>query len=92
VNVGFEKIKISFRSIDEYILKEFKMIENVGSIFNKIREQAECIASISDEHSAATEEMLATTEEQNARIENIYELINGIKNSSTRLQEIIHKN
>ena len=92
VNEGFEKIKISFRSIDEYITKEFKMIENVGSIFTQIREQAECIASISEEHSAATEEILATTEEQNVRIENIYELINGINNSSTRLQEIIHEN
>lgn len=91
MNEGFEKIKISFLNIDEYISKELKMIANVSSIFTKIREQVECIAGISKEHSAATEEMLATTEEQNVGIENIYELINGINNSSARLQEIIHK-
>lgn len=91
VNEGFEKIKLSFRSIDEYISNEFRMIENVSSIFAQIRIQAESIASISEEHSAATEEMLAITNEQNASIENIYELMQNINSSSTRLQEIIPK-
>lgn len=92
VNEGFEKIKLSFRSIDEYISNEFRMIENVSSIFTQIRKQAESIASISEEHSAATEEILAITNEQNTSIESIYELMQNINSSSTRLQDIIPKN
>lgn len=92
VKEGFEKIKLSFENIDGYISSEFKMIENVGSIFTQIRKLAESIASISEEHSAATEEMLATTEDQNVTIENIYKLMNDINSSSIRLQEIMSKN
>jgi len=89
VNEGFEKIKSSFSSIDEYISNEFKMIENVSSIFAQIRTQAESIASISEEHSAATEEILAITNEQNTSIESIYGLMQHINSSSKNLQEII---
>lgn len=91
VNEGFEKIKLSFENINEYISNELKMVENVSSIFTQIREQAESIASVSEEHSAATEEMLATTEEQNAGIENMYGLIQNINSSSLKLQELIKK-
>ncbi|AZV56829.1 methyl-accepting chemotaxis protein [Clostridium sp. AWRP] len=91
VNEGFEKIKLSFNNINEYISNELKMIENIGSIFTQIREQTESIASISEEHSAAAEEMLATTEEQNAGIENMYGLIHHINSSSLKLQELMEK-
>jgi methyl-accepting chemotaxis protein len=92
VNQGFEKIKLSFKSIDEDISNELKMIENVSSIFTKICTEVESIANVSEEHSAATQEILAITEEQNGSIDNIYKLINDINSSSTKLQEIIPKN
>ncbi|GFZ33119.1 chemotaxis protein [Clostridium zeae] len=91
VNEGFEKIKLSFKNIDEYISDELKMTENIGSILKQIRQQSENIAMISEEHSAATEEMLATTEEQNSNIEDIYGVVKKISKSSTRLQELIEK-
>lgn len=91
VNEGFEKIKLSFKNIDEYILNELKMVENVDSIFVQIRERTESIASISEEHSAATEEILGTAEEQNASIESIYELMKNINNSSIKLQELVER-
>lgn len=91
VHEGFEKIKLSFKNIDENISKELKMTESVSSIFTGIRKQAEIIASISEEHSASIEEMLATTEEQNVSIEDIYELTKNINNSSVKLQELIEK-
>jgi methyl-accepting chemotaxis protein len=85
VNEVFDKIKFSFKDIDEYISNELEMTGNVSSIFAKIHEQTDNIAAISEEHSAATEEMLATTEEQNESIENIYELMQQINNSSIKL-------
>ncbi|MBK1812282.1 chemotaxis protein [Clostridium sp. YIM B02505] len=91
VNEGFERIKSSFKNIDEYISDELKMTENISLIFKQIRQQSENIAMISEEHSAATEEMLATTEEQNANIEDIYGVVKQISKSSTRLQELIEK-
>lgn len=90
VNEGFGEIKLSFKNIDEYISNELKMIKNLSNIFTQIREQLKTIASISQEHSAA-EEMLATSEEQNSGIENIYKLMQNINNSSAKLQELIQK-
>ena len=49
----------------------------------------ESIASISEEHSAATEEMLSTMEEQSASINIIYSSMKDIKKSSENLQSII---
>jgi len=92
VNEVFNKIKFSFKDIDEYISNELEMTGNVSSIFAKIHEQTDNIAAISEEHSAATEEMLATTEEQNESIENIYELMQQINNSSIKLQELFEEN
>lgn len=89
VNEGFEAIELSFRSIDGYISSEFRMIENVSSIFTQIRTQAESIANISEEHSTATEEILAIANEQNTSIESIYELMHNINSSSTSLQKMV---
>ncbi len=91
VEKGFAKIREVFKRIDGNILNELKMTEEIDTIFSKISEQTEGIASISHEHSAAAEEMLATTEEQNASIKNIYGLMQKISISSERLQELVKK-
>ncbi|MDF2985971.1 MAG: chemotaxis protein [Eubacterium sp.] len=88
---SFENIKSAFNTIDECIATELEKTGYVGRIFSQIREQAENISCISKKHSEATEEMLATTEEQNSSIEIIYESIKNINNSSIKLQELIEK-
>lgn len=90
VNESFEKIQISFKNIDSYISDELKMIENVSSVFTNIRDHVENIASISEEHSAATEEMLATSAEENVSIGNIYGFMQDIKKSSENLEELVN--
>ena len=71
VTEAFKKIQLSFKDIDSNIANEIKMIENASSIFAKIHQETENIASIAEEHSSATEEMLATMEQQSESI-NLY--------------------
>jgi methyl-accepting chemotaxis protein len=89
VNESFERIQSSFSDIDECISKEFSRVENVTSLLTLIRDEAERIASISESNSASTEELMATTQEQNASVESIYNLIQGIKESSSNLRSIL---
>jgi methyl-accepting chemotaxis protein len=89
VNESFEKIEESFKAINQYILSELGMIEKTTSLFSKIRQESEGIASISEEHSASTEEMLATMQEQNASIESIHYTMQGIKQANEKLFGII---
>lgn len=89
---GFEKIKSSFGNTNEYIANQLKMIENISLIFSQIRNQSQSIASVSEQHSASTEEMLAITEEQKSHIKNIHQLMQEINNASMQLEELVYKN
>lgn len=85
----FQSIRQAFTHIDGYIAREVAMTGQIGGIFTDIREKAQHIADISHMHAAATEEMLATTQEQGASIEDIYDSISSIHQSGARLQELI---
>lgn len=90
---SIDSIQSTFRHIDEFILTERNLTDQVSSIFNQVREQVENISGISQKHAAATEEMLASTEEQEHSIGLISEFIGSINNSSVRLQALIeHRN
>ncbi|KHL97628.1 hypothetical protein QW71_00520 [Paenibacillus sp. IHB B 3415] len=90
---SIDSIQSTFRQIDEYIITERNLTDQVSSIFNQVREQVENISGIAQKHAAATEEMLATTEEQEHSIGLISEFIGSINNSSVRLQALIeHRN
>lgn len=91
VNEGFEKIKLSFDNINEYISKELTMIENLSLIFSQIHKQSLSIASVSEQHSALTEKMLEITEEQKSHIKNVHNLMQEINNSSMCLEELVYK-
>ncbi|MNC80568.1 hypothetical protein D3C75_1334100 [compost metagenome] len=65
------------------------MTDHVSVIFSQVSVQVENISDISQKHAAATEEMLATTQEQEKNIDIIYEFIGSIKSSSIRLQQLI---
>ncbi|MCT2534747.1 methyl-accepting chemotaxis protein [Aquibacillus koreensis] len=89
VNDSFLNIQSSFNKIDQFIANELEMIDKTTSIFSIINEEAESVASISEEQSAATEEMLASMEEQSASIESIVESMKEISQSSKSLQSIV---
>lgn len=86
VNQSFGMIQEAFKNIDRYIADEISRIGNIADLFSNIDEEVESIASISEGQAAATEELLATLEEHNANIEDIYKLMQDIKGSSDNLQ------
>lgn len=88
VNDSYENLKSSFNDIISNITTELKMIEKTSSIFSKILESSENIASISEENSASAQEMFATLESQDSSIKIIYNSIDKIKTSSENLNAI----
>ena len=89
VDQSFEMIQETFDDIVNYITDEFSRIGNVADLFSHIGEEIESISNISQMHSSATKELLATLEEHNASIEGMNHLMKNIKASSESLQEAI---
>jgi methyl-accepting chemotaxis protein len=89
VNQNFEMIQVSFKDIGRYISDEISRIGNIANLFSHIHVEVESIASISEVQASSTEELLATLEEHNSSIENMYNLMHGIKSSSDNLQGVI---
>ncbi|MDF2878410.1 MAG: hypothetical protein K0S30_1506 [Clostridia bacterium] len=89
VNTSFNEIQLSFKDIDQHILTELEMIDKTTAIFGKIREESEEVATIAEQHAAATQEMLATMEEHNISIESIFNVMKKMTISSENLREIV---
>lgn len=89
VNQGFEMIREAFTNFDNYIVDESGRIRNVADLFSDIGAEVESIEKISEQHTSATEELLATLEENNANIEDMNHLMHSIKTSSESLQAVI---
>jgi methyl-accepting chemotaxis protein len=92
VTKNFGSIEAAFNEIGIYIENELKVVDNTSSLFKKVREESESIASIAEEQSASTEEMLATISEQDNSISSIYNLMRHILNSSEKLDNITEDN
>lgn len=89
VDISFENIQLSFKNIDQYVITVLEMVEKTTNIFGIIRKESEGMASVSEEHSAATEEMLATIEEQNNSINGIFNLMQELTVASENLRGVI---
>lgn len=91
VNESFKNIEIAFIDIDKGIEIENENIESLLNIFKNTSREIESIASISEEHSASTEEMVVTIQEQNNNINNIFELMKQIQEASKSLEIIANE-
>jgi methyl-accepting chemotaxis protein len=87
VNKGFESIRLAFKRIDNGILSQMNMFKNTAKVFKRIQEESMNISSISEEHSASTEELLETIDEQNNSINNVFNIMKEIESSSEKLEE-----
>jgi methyl-accepting chemotaxis protein len=83
----FEQMKDSYRDTNGELNHNLKEIEALTGNFIEIQEQLMNVASISEENSAATEEILSYIEEENSQIGLIYESIAQIQGLSTRMKE-----
>lgn len=89
VDISFKNIQLSFENIDEYVITVLEMVEKTTNIFGTIRKESEGMASVSEEHSAATEEMLSTMEEQNNNVNDIFNLMQELTVTSENLRGVI---
>lgn len=89
VNKNFDMIQQSFKDIDRYIAEEINRISYVAGLVSRIDEEAGSIAHISENQAASTEELMAIIEEHGSGIEQIYNLMQDIKNTSVSLQSIV---
>lgn len=92
VTLSFSNIQTSFAEIDQCIDKELDMIEATTQIFNKIRKESEEIATIAEENSAETQEILSSMEINNQSIDNLAELMKEITVSSEHLRKATNVN
>ena len=81
-----EKVNDRFRAIYDSSMKANQVLDSVmktfadlAGLFERVDGQTENIASVSEQHSAAIEEILAEIEDQDSRIKSLSALINQIK-------------
>jgi methyl-accepting chemotaxis protein len=85
----FKDVENAVNETFELLATEHKMINNILEKFIQVQERIESIASISEEHSASNEEILATIESENTDIIAIKDSIIEIKEISTVLNQIL---
>jgi methyl-accepting chemotaxis protein len=83
-------LKNSFEDTINEITEGMNKIESVTDIFKSTQNQIQNIASISEENSAITEEVLATTENEHREIQEICSSLNTIKELSVQLLNIVN--
>lgn len=81
----------TFENTISEISKGMNKIENVTNLFTNTQYQIQSVASISEQNAAATEEVLATTENENKEIQEICNSIDVIKKLSEQLMSMVTK-
>jgi methyl-accepting chemotaxis protein len=87
----FNYFKQSFGDTNSEISRGMEKIENVTDLFTSTQRQIQNMADISQQNAAATEEVLATTENENKELQEIFMSINTIKELSGQLMAIVKK-
>lgn len=85
----FSEVESAINETFELLETERQKISNILDRFIQVQERVGNIASISEEHSASNEEILATIENESSDILEIKRAIHEIKNMSMQLNEMI---
>lgn len=85
MNEGFNQMMQSFGEMNQLIEREELNISDLAQRFQEIETEISHVASISEEHAAALEEIQATTDDQNDRIANTTQSIREMKTTSDKL-------
>lgn len=86
----FKDVEDAINQTSDLLDKENNMISRIMDQFMEVQERIENIVSISEEHSASNEEILATIETENNDINSIKDSIQEIKKLSAVLNEMLH--
>ena len=87
----YEGIKDSFSTNNAELGREIKMIHQINTAFSIVHERIANIASISEEQSASTEEILATIENQDENIMELNSSLVEIEGLARRLKELLNQ-
>lgn len=85
----FTEIKDSYKQTNMELSKGLSEIESAARNFALIQEQITNVASISEENSASTQEILSFVESENNKIANINTSVNGLKKLSNSLKKLV---
>jgi len=88
----YTNIKDSFVENNEALKREIEMIEQINQSFAVVHDRISNIASISEEQSASSQEILATIANQESDISGLTHSVEEIKALSTSLAELIVSN
>jgi len=91
VRNSFTTLEKSSDTIEECVELESNMIQDVSSAFDSIMEQLENLSAISEEHSAATQEVLASIETQCDFVNQVSEQISLIHDQSSNLRKLLEQ-
>lgn len=88
----FNEIKESVSSTNQELSKSMKDIEVAAKNFIEVQEQITNVASISEENSASTEEILSIIEDENSQISMMNTSVGEIHDLSKKLQKMVQDN
>lgn len=88
INSQYEDISISFRSSNKLLERETNYINQINDDFIRVQDSISNIASISEEQSASTEEILGAIENQNINIQDLTKSLKIIDNLSSNLSKL----
>ena len=88
---SFTSLENSSDAIEECVELEGNMILKISSAFDSIMEQLENISAVSEEHSAATEEVLASIETQYDLVNQVSKQMSLINDQSANLRKLLEK-
>lgn len=91
VKNSFATLENSSNTIEECVELEDKMILEISSAFSSIMEQLENISAVSEEHSASTEEILASIENQCDLVNQVSEKMSLVNKQGSNLRKLLEK-
>lgn len=87
----YADLKTAFEHSNLALTDEIQMIDQINDSFKVVDERISSIASISQEQSASSEEILATIENQNGNMQAFTKSIEDIEQLSKRLSNLVHQ-
>ncbi len=85
----FREIREVFENTGIKFELEVQKIQSISEKFTEVQQQIENIASISEQNAAATEEVLATVENENSEIIQVSSVVKDIYKLSSDLRELV---
>jgi methyl-accepting chemotaxis protein len=87
----FSDMKESYQETNEELSKSMKEIEVAAKNFIEVQEQITNVASIAEENSASTQEILSIIEDENSQISQINTSVTQVYDLSQKLKDMVKK-